>query len=340
MNCAPLSTEAVRVVLEREVLRGIVHPQVDLDTGLRGGHARVVHIARPARCRECDRLVRAQTSCRAVAVFIGVSDFAYAGVATEAAQVGVGHSGLSKVERRDARGGLSQAPARGRGACEGAWSGGRDQGPWRAPRGPSLSSDSPPRTLSGSQGDGPASGYGGGPTLRGQGGCGAVAPWPPLHRVPAHRVLAGPSVESAPAPPLVRRTAAARLLATDGSDPAKELSLRPPSTALPATSVSPAATEPAKKPSSASIVGGGPTSQYNQPTQPTGALQLKRGDAGWSSPSPAFDLPKKAKASAGRGKGKTKRRVCFPVQRRDHSSRGWNEAGIHKARAAGCHRAR
>ena len=258
-------------MLEREVLRGIVHPQVDLDTGLRGGHARVVHIARPARCRECDRLVRAQTSCRAVAVFIGVSDFAYAGVATEAAQVGVGHSGLSKVERRDARGGLSQAPARGRGACEGAWSGGRDQGPWRAPRGPSLSSDSPPRTLSGSQGDGPASGYGGGPTLRGQGGCGAVAPWPPLHRVPAHRVLAGPSVESAPAPPLVRRTAAARLLATDGSDPAKELSLRPPSTALPATSVSPAATEPAKKPSSASIVGGGPTSQYNQPTQPTGA---------------------------------------------------------------------
>ena len=85
LNCAPLSTEAVRVVLEREVLRGIVHPQVDLDTGLRGGHARVVHIARPARCRECDRLVRAQTSCRAVAVFIGVSDFAYAGVATEAA---------------------------------------------------------------------------------------------------------------------------------------------------------------------------------------------------------------------------------------------------------------
>jgi len=114
LNCAPLSTEAVRVVLEREVLRGIVHPQVDLDTGLRGGHARVVHIARPARCRECDRLVRAQTSCRAVAVFIGVSDFAYAGVATEAAQVGVGHSGLSKVERRDARGGLSQAPSAGR----------------------------------------------------------------------------------------------------------------------------------------------------------------------------------------------------------------------------------
>ena len=201
-------------------------------------------------------------------------------MATEAAQVGVGHRGQSKVERRDARGGLSQAPARERGACEGACSGGRDQGPWLAPSGPSLSSDSPPRTLSGSQGDGPASGYGGGPTLRGQGGCGAVAPWPPLHRVPAHRVLAGPSVESAPAPPLVRRTAAARLLATDGSDPAKELSLRPPSTSLPATSASPAATEPGKKPSSASIVGGG---LLLSATSQKAALQLKRGDSGWSS---------------------------------------------------------
>ena len=149
-------------------------------------------------------------------------------------------------------------------ACEGAWSGSRDQGSRRAPSGPSLSSASPPRTLSGSQGGGPASGYGGGPSLRGQGGCGAVAPWPPLLRVLAHRVLASASVESAPPPPLVRGTAAARLLATDGSDPAKKLSLRPPSVSLPATSVSLAAAEPAKKPSSASIVVGGP-SQCNQP---------------------------------------------------------------------------
>ena len=185
-------------------------------------------------------------------------------MATEPAQVGVGHRGQSKVERRDARGGISQAPARGRVSCEGTWSGGRGQISRRAPSGPSLSSASPPRTLSGSQGDGPASGYGGGPTLRGQGGCGAVAPWPPLLRVLAHRVLASASVESAPPPPLVRGTAAARLLATDGSDPAKKLSLRPPSVSLPATSVSLAAAEPAKKPSRASIVGGGP-SQCNQP---------------------------------------------------------------------------
>ena len=149
-------------------------------------------------------------------------------------------------------------------SCEGTWSGGRGQISRRAPSGPSLSSASPPRTLSGSQGDGPASGYGGGPSLRGQGGCGAVAPWPPLLRVLAHRVLASASVESAPPPPLVRGTAAARLLATDGSDPAKKLSLRPPSVSLPATSVSLAAAEPAKKPSRASIVGGGP-SQCNQP---------------------------------------------------------------------------
>ena len=76
LNCAPLSTEAVRAVLEREVPRGIGHPQVDLGTGLRGDQARVVHIARPARCCECDWLVRAQTSCRAVLVRIGPVEFA------------------------------------------------------------------------------------------------------------------------------------------------------------------------------------------------------------------------------------------------------------------------
>jgi hypothetical protein len=133
--------------------------------------------------------------------------------------------------------------------------------PWFAPSGPSLSSASPPRTLSGSQGTGSHSGYGGGPTLRGQGGCGTTAPWPPLPRVPAHRVLVSAVVESAPPPPLVRGTAAARWLATDGSDPAKKLSLRPPSGSLPATSASPAAARPANKPSSASIAGCRPSGQ-------------------------------------------------------------------------------
>ena len=76
LNCAPDAVEAVPGVLEREVPRGIGHPHVDLGTGLRGGHARVVHIARPARYRRCDRLERAQTSCRAVAFCIGTGKFA------------------------------------------------------------------------------------------------------------------------------------------------------------------------------------------------------------------------------------------------------------------------
>jgi len=90
----------------------------------------------------------------------------------------------------------------------------------------------------------------------GQRGCGAVAPWPPLLRVPAHRVLASSSgVDSEAAAPSARGMAAARLLATDGPVPATKLSPRAPSGALPAPSVSPAAAEPAEKPRSASIVG-------------------------------------------------------------------------------------
>ena len=76
LNCAPDAVEAVSSVLKREVPRGIGHPHVDLGTGLRGSHARVVHIARPARYRRCDRLERAQTSCLTVAFCVGTGNFA------------------------------------------------------------------------------------------------------------------------------------------------------------------------------------------------------------------------------------------------------------------------
>ena len=62
---------------------------------------------------------------------------------------------LTTVARPKSSGAMpGVASARGRVACERAWSGGRDHS------GPSLSSASLPRTLSGHQGDGLASGYG------------------------------------------------------------------------------------------------------------------------------------------------------------------------------------
>ena len=111
---------------------------------------------------------------------------------------------LTTVARPKSSGAMpGVASASGRVACERAWSGGRDHS------GPSLSSASLPRTLSGHQGDGLASGYGVSRLCgvlcagtRGAARCGAVAPWPPLLRVRVHRVLASAGVESAPPLPL------------------------------------------------------------------------------------------------------------------------------------------
>jgi hypothetical protein len=141
LNSAPDTAEAVRGVLKRQIPGGIGHPHVELDTGLRVGHARVVLLVRRRarrRRRDISRipcLIGALASCLVIPLCARPGYLARAIYATEASQVGVGHVGHRKVERRDARGGR-QAPARRRGPCGGgACSGGRDQGPWLAPSG-------------------------------------------------------------------------------------------------------------------------------------------------------------------------------------------------------------
>ena len=51
LNTAPDAAEAVRGVLKRIVRAGVGDPHVELDTGLRVGHARVVHVALRRRAR-------------------------------------------------------------------------------------------------------------------------------------------------------------------------------------------------------------------------------------------------------------------------------------------------
>jgi len=107
LNCAPDAAKAIRGGLEREVAGGICHPQVDLGAGECGAHASIVHLVRcQARGRTLGRLdvvERTQPGGRVKASYTRAVDGPLAGLAAQAAQVGVGNIGRSKVKRRDAR---------------------------------------------------------------------------------------------------------------------------------------------------------------------------------------------------------------------------------------------